>query len=246
MNLNTFFDIIILGSDTMDNQKIMIKLINEIDNIISDIYDLDDLLLPESVENLNEFSRKIDEILINGLNYELLQMINKIEYKDIFLVHNGEFKNNKNRKMIEEYILNNDKLYLDYDLIKENIKDNYKLVKYVKDKSKLCELVNLNEKVLLLLDGKYLTEELVENEINKSDFISKVFLGIYGSDNDLFKYSSYYKNIKNIDEILFEQLKDTLKSDPYKFIKSSDIIKQNKKIIELVTSIDSRLKAYAK
>ena len=121
----------------MDNQKIMIKLINEIDNIISDIYDLDDLLLPESVENLNEFSRKIDEILINGLNYELLQMINKLEYKDIFLVHNGEFKNNKNRKIIEEYILNNDKLYLDYDLIKENIKDNYKLVKYVKNKSKL-------------------------------------------------------------------------------------------------------------
>ena len=230
----------------MDNQKIMIRLINEIDNIISDIYDLDDLLLPESVENLNEFSRKIDEILINGLNYELLQMINKLEYKDIFFVHNGEFKNNKNRKIIEEYILNNDKLYLDYDLITENIKDNYKLVKYVKDKSKLCELVNLNEKVLLLLDGKYLTEELVENEINKSDFISKVFLGIYGSDNDLFKYSSYYKNIKNIDEILFEQLKDTLKSDPYKFIKSSDIIKENKKIIELVTSIDSRLNVYAK
>lgn len=230
----------------MDNQKIMIRLINEIDNIISDIYDLDDLLLPESVENLNEFSRKIDEIFINCLNDELLQMINKIEYKDIFLVHNGEFKNNKNRKIIEEYILNNDKLYLDYDLIKENIKDNYKLVKYVKDKSKLCELVNLNEKVLLLLDGKYLTEELVENEINKSDFISEVFLGIYGSDNDLFKYSSYYKNIKNIDKILFEQLKDILKSDPYKFIKSSDIIKENKKIIELVTSIDSRLNVYAK
>mgnify|MGYP004504892211 FL=1 len=230
----------------MDNQKIMIKLINEIDNIISNIYDLDDLLLPESVENLNKFSRKIDEILINGLNDELLQMINKLEYKGIFLVHNGEFNNNKNRKIIEEYILNNDKLYLDYDLIKENIKDNYKLVKYVKDKSKLCELVNLNEMVLLLLDGKYLTEELVENEINKSDFISKVFLGIYGSDNDLFKYSSYYKNIKNIDEILFEQLKDILKSDPYKFIKSSDIIKQNKKIIELITSIDSRLNAYAK
>lgn len=230
----------------MDNQKIMIRLINEIDNIISDIYDLDDLLLPESVENLNEFSRKIDEILIIGLNDELLQMINKLEYKDIFLVHNGEFKNNKNRKMIEEYILNNDKLYLDYDLIKENIKDNYRLVKYVKDKSKLSELVNLNEMVLLLLDGKYLTEELVENEINKSDFISEVFLGIYGSDNDLFKYSSYYKNIKNIDEILFEQLKDILKSDPYKFIKSSDIIKQNKKIIELVTSMDSRLNVYAK
>lgn len=230
----------------MDNQKIIIKLINEIDNIISDIYDLDDLLLPESVGTLNEFSRKIDEILINGLNDELLQMINKLEYKGIFLVHNGEFKNNKNRKIIEEYILNNDKLYLDYDLIKENIKDNYKLVKYVKDKSKLFELVNLNEKVLLLLDGKYLTEELVENEINKSDFISKVFLGIYGSDNDLFKYSSYYKNIKNIDEILFEQLKDILKSDPYKFIKSSDIIKENKKIIELVTSIDSRLNSYVK
>ena len=148
--------------------------------------------------------------------------------------------------MIEEYILNNDKLYLDYDLIKENIKDNYRLVKYVKNKSKLSELVNLNEMVLLLLDGKYLTEELVENEINKSDFISEVFLGIYGSDNDLFKYSSYYKNIKNIDEILFEQLKDILKSDPYKFIKSSDIIKENKKIIELVTSMDSRLNVYAK
>ena len=241
-----FFVIIMLGSDTMYNQKIMIKLINEIDNIISDIYDLDDLLLPETVENLNEFSRKIDEIFINGLNDELLQMINKLEYKDIFLVYNGEFENNKNRKIIEEYISNNDKLYLDYDLIKENIKDNYKLAKYVKDKSGLLELVNLNEMVLILLDGKYLTEELVENEINKSDLISKIFLGIYGSDNDLFKYSSYYKNIKNIDEILFEQLKDILKSDPYKFIKSSDIIKQNKKIIELVTSIDSRLNAYAK
>ncbi len=241
-----FFVIIMLGSDTMYNQKIMIKLINEIDNIISDIYDLDDLLLPETVENLNEFSRKIDEIFINGLNDELLQMINKLEYKDIFLVYNGEFENNKNRKIIEEYISNNDKLYLDYDLIKENIKDNYKLAKYVKDKSGLLELVNLNEMVLILLDGKYLTEELVENEINKSDLISKIFLGIYGSDNDLFKYSSYYKNIKNIDEILFEQLKDTLKSDPYKFIKSSDIIKQNKKIIELVTSIDSRLNAYVK
>lgn len=241
-----FFVIIMLGSDTMYNQKIMIKLINEIDNIISDIYDLDDLLLPETVENLNEFSRKIDEIFINGLNDELLQMINKLEYKDIFLVYNGEFENNKNRKIIEEYISNNDKLYLDYDLIKENIKDNYKLAKYVKDKSGLLELVNLNEMVLILLDGKYLTEELVENEINKSDLISKIFLGIYGSYNDLFKYSSYYKNIKNIDEILFEQLKDTLKSDPYKFIKSSDIIKQNKKIIELVTSIDSRLNAYAK
>lgn len=241
-----FFVIIMLGSDTMYNQKIMIKLINEIDNIISDIYDLDDLLLPETVENLNEFSRKIDEIFINGLNDELLQMINKLEYKDIFLVYNGEFENKKNRKIIEEYISNNDKLYLDYDLIKENIKDNYKLAKYVKDKLGLLELVNLNEMVLILLDGKYLTEELVENEINKSDLISKIFLGIYGSDNDLFKYSSYYKNIKNIDEILFEQLKDTLKSDPYKFIKSSDIIKQNKKIIELVTSIDSRLNAYAK
>lgn len=236
----------ILGSDTMDNQKVMIKLINEIESIVSDIYDFDDLLLPESVESLNEFSIKIDEILINGLNDELLQMINKLEYKSIFLVHNGEFENNKNRKIIEEYISNNDKLYLDYSLIKENIKDNYKLAKYVKDKSKLLELVNLNEKVLLLLDGKYLTEELVENEINKSDFISKVLLGIYESDNDLFMYSSYYKNIKNIDEILFEQLKDILKNDPYKFIKASDIIKQNKKITELVTSIDSRLNAYAK
>lgn len=68
----------------MDNQKIMIKLINEIDNIISDIYDLDDLLFPESVGTLNEFSRKIDELLINGSNDELLQMINKLEYKDIF------------------------------------------------------------------------------------------------------------------------------------------------------------------
>ena len=174
-----FFVIIMLGSDTMYNQKIMIKLINEIDNIISDIYDLDDLLLPETVENLNEFSRKIDEIFINGLNDELLQMINKLEYKDIFLVYNGEFENNKNRKIIEEYISNNDKLYLDYDLIKENIKDNYKLAKYVKDKSGLLELVNLNEMVLILLDGKYLTEELVENEINKSDLISKIFLGIY-------------------------------------------------------------------
>ena len=63
----------------MDNQKIMIKLINEIDNIISDIYDLDDLLLPESVENLEDSYYDLLFSCIMTIREENAKLIEKIE-----------------------------------------------------------------------------------------------------------------------------------------------------------------------
>lgn len=231
----------------MKNQEIIIKLINEIDKIVEVEYYEDDLYLSENIEILNNFGDKLNEILKDGLNDELLNMINKLEYKDIFLIHNGEkYINNNYRIKIEEYILNNKELYLDYELIKNNIKDNYKLARYLKDKSKIIELIDLNEFVLLLIEGKYATKELIEKQIQKSDFVSKIFLGLYGKDNDIYRYSMFYIDILNIDNIIFSQLKDILKEDATKYINASEIVKQNKQIQELVISIDDRMKGYIK
>lgn len=229
----------------MKNQEIIIKLINEIDKIVEDEYYMDELLSIEGSTILDNFSDMLNQIINNNLNNEILNMINKLKYKDIFLIHNGEkYIKNNYRIEIEEYILNNKELYLDYELIKNNIKDNYKLVNYLKDKSKIVELIDLNEFVLLLIEGKYATKELIEKQIQKSDFVSKIFLGLYGKDNDIYKYSIFYKDILNIDNIIFNQLKDTLKEDVTKYINASEIVKQNKQIQELVISIDDRMKGY--
>ena len=57
-----------------------------------------------------------------------------------------------------------------------------------------------------------------------------ILFGIYGKNNDIYIYSEFYKDIKNIDNILFEQLEDVLRKDPLLYINSSKIVKQNKKI----------------
>lgn len=231
----------------MKEQKQIVDLINEIDKIVEDKYFEDELYEKDYEDVLNAFSDKLNEIFEYGLNEEILIMINKLEYKNIFKILNGEkYINNKIRIEIEKYLDDNDELYLDYELVKNNISENYKLAKYLKDKSQLVDLVQYDEKVLLLIEGKYLTKELIKEQINKSDFVSKVFLGLYGVNNSIYRYSDFYDDIKDIDEIIFNQLKDILINDPLLYIHASKIVKDNKKIQELVVSVEKRMESYIK
>ena len=232
----------------MKNQELIVNLITEIDKIIEDEYYEDDLYSNPDAENiLNEFSDKLDNLFPNGIDNEIVNMISKLEYKNIFKISIGNrYINNPIRIKIEKYLNDNEFLYLDYDVIKNNIKTDYKLVKYLKDKSKIVELIDYNEKVLLLMNGKYATKDLIKNYINRSKFISKIFLGLYGKESDIYIYSKYYKEIDNIDRILFEQLKELLTNDPSLYINASDIIKENKLIQDYVISLDSRMSAYVK
>ena len=55
----------------------------------------------------------------------------------------------------------NEKIYLDYNLIEKNIKTNYKLAKYLKEKERILDLIVLNEKVILFAEGKYIKEDFL-------------------------------------------------------------------------------------
>lgn len=83
----------------LDNQEKVIKLINKIDELF-DYFDIDDVLLSDNYDNnLKIFSEYLNDLFKDGLNNELLDMISKIDKKDIFYVIKvDEFKNNKLRK----------------------------------------------------------------------------------------------------------------------------------------------------
>lgn len=227
----------------MIDQEKIVRLIIAIDKIVEDEF-YEDTLYHDS-NDLDIFSDELDSIFEDGINENILKMINTLKYKNIFrLTYTDKYTNNKIRIQIENYLNSHNKLYLDYELIKNNILDDYKLVNYLKDMNKVEELVNINEKVLLEIEGKYATKELIEERLHNNHFLAEVLLGIYGNDNDIYRYSMYYKDIKNIDNILFEQLKDKLSDNPSLYINASELIKKNTKIQNLVVYADSRLSAY--
>lgn len=231
----------------MNEQERIIKLINEIDKIVQDEFFEDTLILENDEDLLNNFSDKLLEIFDDGLNENILNMISKLEYKNIFKIHVGDkYINNTIRKEIEEYLDDNEELYLDFNLIKQNIKENYKLAKYLKEKDKILELLDLNEKVLLFIEAKYATKELILNQMKKSNFVSLTFLGKYGKDNSIYRYSKFYSDNEEINDLLYEQLKVELTNDVTQYIHASEIVKSNNKINELVIGIDSRMEAYIK
>ena len=228
----------------MNNQEKIIKLINIIEELF-DYFDIDDIIMTNDYDNnLKMFSKKIDEIFIDGLNSELLEMISKIDKTEIFYIEKvDEYKNNEIRKQIKNY-LDNLPLYLDYELIKKYIKNNYKLAKYIKNKDKLLELIKLNEKVILLLDAKYLSQELILEQMKKSNLITQIFLGIYGKNNILYRTSIYYKNSEKINSLLLKQISKYLEEDVYKYIKSSELVKSNIDIAKLVLKINPKFIYY--
>lgn len=229
-----------------DNQEKVIKLINKIDELF-DYFDIDDIIMSDDYDNnLKLFSNYLDMLFKDGLNNEILDIISKIDKKEIFFIEQvEEYRNNKIRKEIVEY-LKKLPLYFDYDLIKENIKNNYKLANYVKDKELLLELVDINEKVILLLEYKYLNTDFILKYMNKSNFITEIFLGMHGTDNDLYRYSIYYKDNEEINDLLYKQAKKYLEEDIYKYIKASYLVKNNDKINKLVVDIDERFILYNK
>ena len=80
--------------------------------------------------------------------------------------------------------------------------------------------------------------------MRKSNFISLVFLGKFGIDNDLYRYSKFYAKNKEINRLLYEQLKNELTSDVLLYIHASEIVKNNMDINRLVLLIEPRMKAY--
>ena len=228
----------------MQNQEKVIELINTIEELF-DYFDIDDIIMSEDYDNnLGIFSNRLNEIFKDGLNNELLEMISKIDKTELFYIEQvEEYKNNKIRKQIVEY-LDSTPLYFDYELVKKHIKENYKLVKYIKDKDKQLELLDLNEKVILLMNVKYLTEELVLNQMKKSNFVTEIFLGMHGKDNNLYQTSMFYRNNKEINNLLYEQSKHYLEKDIYKYINSSDLVKNNIDIAKLILNNDSKFIHY--
>ena len=217
----------------MENQEKVIKLIIIIEQLF-DYFDVDDIIMTSEYDNnLEIFSDKLIEIFDEGLTDEILEMISKIEKTEIFYIDKQEkYKNNKIRKQIVEY-LDNKPLYFDYELVKKHIKENYKLANYIKDKDKLLELLELNEKVILVMDCKYLTEELILKQMKKSNLIKQIFLGMY-DENNIYNYSMFYKNNTDINNLLYEQSIKYLKEDIYKIVKSSELVKCNKDILQFV------------
>lgn len=228
----------------MQNQEKIIELINIIEELF-DYFDIDDVIMSEDYDDkLNTFSNKLNEIFKDGLNDELLEMISKIDKTEIFYIEQvEEYKNNKIRKQIVEY-LDNTPLYFEYELVKKHIKENYKLAKYIKDEEKQLELLELNEKVILLMNAKYLTEELILKQMKKSNLITEIFLGIHDKNNNLYQTSMFYKNNKEINNLLYEQSKNYLEKDIYKYIDASDLVKNNMDIAKLILNMDSKFIHY--
>ena len=80
----------------LDNQEKIIKLVNKIEELFN-YFDIDDVILSDNYDNnLKIFSEYLNDLFKDGLNNELLDMISKIDKKDIFYVTKvDEFKNNK-------------------------------------------------------------------------------------------------------------------------------------------------------
>ncbi len=228
----------------MNNQEKIIELINTIEKLF-DYFDIDDVILTDDYNsNLELFSNKLNEIFSDGLNKDILDMISKIDKTEIFYIEQVEdYKNNQIRKQIVEY-LDNMPLYLDYELIKKHIKENYKLAQYVKEKDKLLELLALNEQVILLMDAKYLTEELILKQMKQTNLVTEIFLGLHDQSNNIYNFSMFYQNNKEINQLLYEQAKEYLKQDIYIYIKASELVKNNIPIAKLVLSINPQFKYY--
>lgn len=227
------------------NQVKVIELIIEIDKIVKDDYFYDNVYIEENEEKLGHLSKVLDKLFLNGINEEILEAILKIENKKIFLIDNvnDKFSNNKIRMKIANYIEENEKLKLDFDYVKNYIDEDYRLVQYVEEDRKI-ELVPLNQKVILLLHPKYLTIEFILEQMKKSSFITEVFLGKYGENNALFEYSKNYKDSKEINDILKEQVKKYLKEDISCYVKSSELVKENVEIAKYVLNLDKKMLPY--
>lgn len=208
----------------------------------------------ESNKNVNDLNEKLYELFNDSnLDEQILSMISKLNGKEIFTTSyyfTDEFKKNPIRKILADYINQNCQLYFDYELIKNNIHKGEAIFDYCynDDKNniaKIEELLRINIRVLLKINYTFLTPDFVYKYMLDNDFISSCFLGENGEDNDLYKYSTYYLNDNRISNLLYKQLKDKLENNPYKYVNSSTLVKNNIELAKLILNIDSKFISYA-
>lgn len=224
-------------------QEKMIDLILYLDSYFE--YDeIDEFYMSDTDYNglFNGLSDKLDE-LFDELGFEELEGICSLEKSELFTVEIGDrFINNPKRKKIVDF-MHRLPLNLDIDLVKENIKNDYRLANYI-DRSKVLDLVSLNENVIMYVDIEYLTEDIIYDLMKKSDIVTKVFLGLTDSMCDLYFSSSMFLNSKKINDLLYKQSIKYLDSDITCYVKASDIVKCNKDIAKYVVSKDARMIHY--
>ncbi|MDD3453003.1 MAG: DUF4116 domain-containing protein [Bacilli bacterium] len=226
----------------------IINLINLID-ITLERYD-------QYMENLEEifddFSDELDSSFTKEQIIDNLKIISNLNEKNIFMdkkYFTQKYQNNEIRILIENYINENCKIFIDYLTVKTNIKNNYKLFLYLNsedknDINKIDELILLNPKVIFLLEYNIINKDFIIKNMQQDKFIGSVFAGEYGFDNFLYEYSICYKDVEDIQNLLYIQLLDELKKDVYKYIDYSPLAKSNIGLAKEAISLEPKMIAY--
>lgn len=226
-----------------------IKLIKLLD-LIFDIGDLEDLFSYDLVnykKKLIDFGNKLSEVFSDEIDDEILANINTFcdSEKRLFLdEYDCEYDKNPIKIKIKSYLENS--LYLDFDIISENLKfNNSYILKYLKpsDKKRVKELVDINEDAIAYMDKEDLTSEYLIERMKKSDFVSKCFGGFYGN-NVLFENSLDYANCKELVELMEQQLLGYIKKDSLCYKNFSDLAKDNLILAEFAYKCEPLLVTY--
>lgn len=227
--------------------KKVIALINLIDEALGD----NGL---EDEDAINQFSNGLLKIFNNqdALTGDVLKSIALFDNVDVFTSEKyftTKYKNNWVRKKINRYVKDNCRLLINYQTVKDNIYDNHKLFRYLSDEDKnnmdkINELMTLNPAVILMLDVKYLSEDFVLENMKRSAFVSDVFAGYHGFDNDLYRYSEFYANNNEISNLLFINLKTRLENDVLSYVNYSALARNNVKLADLALLANPALIAY--
>ena len=80
--------------------------------------------------------------------------------------------------------------------------------------------------------------------MKRSNLVTEIFLGMHNKDNNLYQISMFYRNSKEINNLLYEQSRDYLEKDIYKYINASNLVKNNIDIAKLILNIDAKFIHY--
>ncbi len=217
-----------------------VSLINLIDETKTDLL-YEEL---EACDVIDNFSKKLKKIFKNkaDITANILSLIERLEDKDIFLENyllTSEYKDNEIRIIISDYLNSLKKVYFSFPVVLKKIKGNYKLYNYLSyaDKTNLDNIKKLRErnpKVLLLVDANILTPEFILECMQESDFVSQIFAGFYGVSNSLYLFSDKFLGNKEIEKLLYRELKKSLDNDINTYLTYSSLARNNLNLAKLV------------
>lgn len=221
----------------MKQDEKVIRLICAIDEFWQQ-YDLH----PENYEEyILRFDSKLNQIFPENyvLEQSILEMIGKLHGIDIFTNSNFltvSYETNKIRKQIETY-LNSCTIKFPFEVIEQYITKDYNLFNYLPNHDKLNpekieSLLKKNSLVLLLLDYKMLKKELIHTLMKKTNKVSLIIAGVYGTGSFLYRFPELYLTDEAYNKLFGIQLFEYLKKDFYQYIQFSNIAKNNKYLTE--------------